>query len=118
MTETTSIQKDGTSKRKTIPSIEKTFISTNPSQRLKPVEPTKLKKKRDNILSKYNCVVSVLVENGKNKPKFMRVNELEDLDRVNAIKRKQNNDNGKLDSRSEDNITSPPTKKQFVDNNN
>ena len=50
-------------------------------------------KKRDMIVSTHNCVVSVLVENGINKPKFMRVNQLEDLDRVEAIKRKENYNN-------------------------
>ena len=44
-------------------------------------------KKGKMIVSTHNCVVSVLVENGINKPNFMRVNELEDLDRVNAIKK-------------------------------
>ena len=70
------------------------------------------------IVSTHNCVVSVLVENGINKPKFMRVNELEDLDRVKAIKRKENYNNEKPDRRSEEKITSPPKKRQFVDNNN
>ena len=75
-------------------------------------------KKRDMIVSTQNCVVSVLVENGIFKPKFMRVNELEDLDRLNAIKRKQNCNNEKSDGQSEDNITSLPKEKQFFDKNN
>ena len=75
-------------------------------------------KKSNMIVSIHNCVVSVLVENGINKPKFMRVNELEDPDKVQAIKRKQNYDNEKPNNRSEENITSPPKKRQFVDNNN
>ena len=75
-------------------------------------------KKRDMIVSTQNCVVSVLVENGIFKPKFMRVNEMEDLDRLNAIKRKQNCNNEKSDGQSEDNITSPPKEKQFFDKNN
>ena len=75
-------------------------------------------KKRDMIVSTHNYVVSVLVENGINKPKFTRVNELEDLDRVKAIKRKANYYNEKPDRRSEENITSPPKKRQFIDTNN
>ena len=43
-------------------------------------------KKRNMIVSTHNCVVSVLVENGINKPKFMRVNELKDSDRTNKTK--------------------------------
>ena len=48
----------------------------------------------------------------------MSVNELEDLDRVKAIRRKQNCNNENPDRRSEENITSSPEKKQFADNNN
>ena len=44
-------------------------------------------KKRDKIVSTHNCVVLGLVENGTNKPKFMRVNEPEDHDRVKAVKK-------------------------------
>ena len=75
-------------------------------------------KKRDMIVSIHNCVVSVLAENCINKQKFMRVNELEDLDRVMAIKRKENYNFEKPDRRSEENITSPPKKRQVFDNNN
>ena len=74
-------------------------------------------KTRDMIVSTHNCVMSVLVENRINKPKFMRANELEDLDRVKATKKENYNDE-KLDWRSEENIKSPPKKRQFVDNNN
>ena len=59
------------------------------------------------------CVVSVLVENGIKELKFMRVNDLEDRDRVKAIKRKQNCNNEKPDNRSEESITFPPKKKPF-----
>ena len=38
------------------------------------------------IVSTQNCAVSVLVENSINKPKFLRVRE---LDKVKAIKRIQ-----------------------------
>ena len=51
------------------------------------------------IVSTHNYVVSVLVENGINKPKFMRVIELEDLDKVKEIKRKQNYSNEKPENR-------------------
>ena len=108
MIKTTSIQK-----RKTLPSIEKNMYINE----LLPESEASIAneaKKSNMIVSIHNCVVSVLVENGINKPKFMRVNELEDPDKVKAIKRKQNYDNEKPDNRSEENITSPPKKRQFI----
>ena len=52
-------------------------------------------------MSTHNCVVSVLVENGINKPMFVRVNKLAGPDKVKAIKRKQSNNNEKPDRQSE-----------------
>ena len=68
-------------------------------------------RKQDMIVTTNNCVVSELIDNGINKPKLMNFNELEDLDRVKAIKRKQNCNNKKPDSQSDENLTSPPEKK-------
>ena len=42
------------------------------------------------ITATHNCAVSVLVENGREKAKFVKTNEIEDLDSINAIKRKKN----------------------------
>ena len=46
--------------------------------------------KRNMITATHNCAVSVLVENGREKAKFVKINEIEDLDSINAIKRKKN----------------------------
>ena len=48
-------------------------------------------KRRDIITSKNNCVVSVLVDNGRGKNEFVRVTEIDELDNLNVIKRKRNN---------------------------
>ena len=45
---------------------------------------------RDMITSTHNCMVSVLVENGLEKPKFVKINNISDLDKINAVKRKRN----------------------------
>ena len=45
---------------------------------------------RDMITSTHNCMVSVLVENGLEKPKFVKINNVSDLDKINAVKRKRN----------------------------
>ena len=45
--------------------------------------------KRNMITATHNCAVSVLVENGREKAKFVKINEIEDLDSINAIKRKK-----------------------------
>ena len=42
------------------------------------------------ITATHNCAVSVLVKNGREKAKFVKINEIEDLDSINAIKRKKN----------------------------
>ena len=70
------------------------------------------------IVSTHNCAKSVLVENGMTKSKFMGVQKLADIDKVEAIKRKQSCNNEKLDRGSEEKITYPPKKKQFFGNNN
>ena len=41
------------------------------------------------ITATHNCAVSVLVENGREKAKFVKINEIEDLDSINAIKRRK-----------------------------
>ena len=41
------------------------------------------------ITATHNCAVSVLVENGREKAKFVKINEIEDLDSINAIKQKK-----------------------------
>ena len=48
-------------------------------------------KRRDSITSTNNCVVSVLVDNGRGKNEFVRVTEIDELDNLNVIKRKRNN---------------------------
>ena len=48
-------------------------------------------KRRYFITSTNNCMVSVLVENGRGKNEFLRVNDIDDLDNLNVIKRKKNN---------------------------
>ena len=52
--------------------------------------------KRNFITSTHNCAVSVLIENGKNKPKFVKVNEISDLENLPAIKRSSNYNNDNL----------------------
>ena len=52
--------------------------------------------KRNFITSTHNCAVSVLIENGKNKPKFVKVNEISDLENLPAIKRSNNYNNDNL----------------------
>ena len=41
------------------------------------------------ITATHNCAVSVLVEKGREKAKFVKINEIEDLDSINAIKLKK-----------------------------
>ena len=48
-------------------------------------------KRRDLITSTNNCLVSVLVDNGRRKNKFFKVTVIDDLDILNVIKRKGNN---------------------------
>ena len=43
--------------------------------------------KRNMITATHNCAVSVLVENGREKAKFVKINDIEDFDSINAIKR-------------------------------
>ncbi|XP_075240212.1 trypsin-like [Convolutriloba macropyga] len=45
--------------------------------------------KRDMITSTNNCVVSVLVHDGNEKTKFVKVEEVEDLDNLDAVKKRQ-----------------------------
>ena len=45
--------------------------------------------KRDMITSTNNCVVSVLVHDGNEKTKFVKVQEVEELDNLDAVKKRQ-----------------------------
>ena len=55
--------------------------------------------KRNLITTTHNCVVSVLVENNEQKPQFVRVNEIGELDKLTTIK-KRNVKNDDVDIRS------------------
>ena len=61
--------------------------------------------KRNLIRKTRNCVVSVLVANNEQKPQFVRVNEIEELDKLTSIK-KRNVQYDDVDVRS------PATKRQ------
>ena len=41
------------------------------------------------ITATHNCAVSVLVEYGREKAKFVKINEIEDFDSINATKQKK-----------------------------
>ena len=43
--------------------------------------------KRNLITTTHHCVVSVLVANNEQKPQFVRVNEIEELDKLTTIKK-------------------------------
>ena len=45
--------------------------------------------KRDMITSTNNCFVSVLVHDGNEKTKFVKVQEVEELDNLDAVKKRQ-----------------------------
>ena len=45
--------------------------------------------KRNMFTATHNCADSVFVENGREKAKFVKIDEIEDLDSINAIKRKK-----------------------------
>ena len=45
--------------------------------------------KRDMITSTNNCVVSVLFHDGNEKTKFVKVQEVEELDNLDAVKKRQ-----------------------------
>ena len=47
--------------------------------------------RRDLITSTNNCLVSMLVDNGRVKNEFVRVTKIDELDNLNLIKRKRNN---------------------------
>ena len=49
--------------------------------------------KRNLIATADNCVVSVLVANNEQKPQFVRVNEIEELDKLTTIKKRNVQDN-------------------------
>ena len=59
------------------------------------------------ITATHNCAVSVLVENGREKAKFVKINEIEYLDSINAIKRKKHFEVFSID----DAINSPANKR-------
>ena len=43
--------------------------------------------KRNMIVSTHNCTVSVLVDRGSQKPTYKKINDVEDLDNVLAVKK-------------------------------
>ena len=51
------------------------------------------------ITTTHNCDVSVLVENNEQKPQFVRVNEIGELDKLTTIKKRNVKDDG-VDIRS------------------
>ena len=55
--------------------------------------------KRNLITTTHNCIVSVLVANNEQKPQFVGVNEIEDLDKRATIK-KRNVQDDDVDVRS------------------
>ena len=51
---------------------------------------SKTKQTNETLLLQHTIVrFKVLVENGRKKAKFVKINEIEDLDSINAIKRKK-----------------------------
>ena len=56
-------------------------------------------RKRNLITTTHNCVVSVLVANNEQKPQFVRVNEIEELDKLTTFK-KHNVQDDDVDVRS------------------
>ena len=69
--------------------------------------------KRNMITATHNCADSVFVENGREKAKFVKINEIEDLDSINAIKRKKKQ--FELSS-TDDAINSPEYKRLKIQN--
>ena len=47
--------------------------------------------KRDVITSTNNCVVPVLVQDGNEKTKFVKVQEVEELDNLDTVKKNTSN---------------------------
>ena len=45
--------------------------------------------KRNMITSTINCVVSVLVHDGNEKTKFVKIEEVEELDSLDGVKKRQ-----------------------------
>ena len=47
--------------------------------------------KRNTIVSTHNCNESVLVERGEQKPTYKKINDIDELNNVNAIKKNDEN---------------------------
>ena len=47
--------------------------------------------KRNMIVSTYDCAVSVLVDKAEKKPTYKKINEIDELNNVNAIKKNDKN---------------------------
>ena len=66
--------------------------------------------KRNMIVSKHNCTVSVLVDRGSQKPTYKKINDVEDLDNVLAVKK--NTYYARSNNNDHDDHYSPAHKKQ------
>ena len=66
--------------------------------------------KRNMIVSTHNCTVSVLVDRGSQKPTYKKINDVEDLDNVLAVKK--NTYNARSNNNEHDDHYSPAHKKQ------
>ena len=64
--------------------------------------------KRKKITATHDCANSVLVENGREKANCVKIHEIEDLDSINAIKRKK-----KFELPSTDDAINSPTCKRL-----
>ena len=59
--------------------------------------------KRDMITSTNNCVVSVLVHDGTEKTKFVKIQEVVELDKLDAVKTRQATDRNSVEKLSPQN---------------
>ena len=66
--------------------------------------------KRNMIVSTHNCTVSVLVDRGSQKPTYKKINDVEDLDNVLAVKK--NTYNARSNNNDHDDHYSPAHKRQ------
>ena len=55
------------------------------------------------IMSTNNCVVSVLVHDGNEKTKFVKIQEVEELDNLDAVKKRQATDRNSAEKLSPQN---------------
>ena len=94
--------------RKTKNSINNKFIYLNQPLPEYEAQIKNEANKRNMITATHNCAVSVLVENGRKKAKFVKINETEDLNSINAIKRKKH-----FEISSTDNFINSPAYKRL-----